>query len=175
MRLAEAVAAIPDFERWNHADKIKYFAWYLHTYRGAQHFNATDIRECFEELGVPAPASINPFVGVMEKRTPKEVVKTAKGYKLEKWVRTALDARYGQREATIALPKRLVQLAATIEDPRERAYINEIFTCLRHRAYRAAMLLAQELTDSRPQRAKPVKRADAERYIEKVLSKRTKG
>jgi hypothetical protein len=174
MRLADAVAAIPDFERWNHADKIKYFAWFLHRYRNVEYFSATDIRACFDELGIAAPASINPFVAVMEKRTPREVAKTTKGYKLEKWVSTALDARYGERDATISLPKRLVRLAADIENARDRAYVNEIFRCLRHRAYRAAMLLTQELSDSKAAKVKPVKRADAERAIENVLLKRTK-
>jgi hypothetical protein len=145
MRLADAVASIPDFDRWNHADKIKYFAWYLYTYRDQEYFSANDIRECFEEIGIAPPASINPFIGVMEKRTPKEAFKTPKGYRLDKRLRVALDARYGEREATIHIPKSLAQLAAKVDSEQEREYLDEIFSCFKHRAFRAVMVMAWEL------------------------------
>lgn len=142
MRLPDAVSLIPDFGRWNHADKIKYFAWYLHTYRGWEHFSANDIRDCFQELGIPAPASINPFIGVMEKRTPKEVIKTAKGYKLEKQLRAALDARYGNREATVRLPNTVSQLVSKVADRQARALLDEIVTCFKYQAFRAVIALS---------------------------------
>lgn len=146
MRLSDAVALIPDFDLWNHADKIKYFAWYLHTHRNKEHFSANDIRACFAELGIQAPASVNPFIGVMEKRTPKEVFKTPKGYRLDKRLRIALDTRYGEREATVPIPKSLILLAAKVENAQEREYLDEVLTCFKYCAFRAAIMMAWELT-----------------------------
>lgn len=142
MQLSEAVTLVPEFARWNHADRVKYFAWFLHTERSKDYFTAADIRKCFEELNMDGPASVGPFLSAMDKRRPKEALKVAKGYKLEKRVREAFDSKYGEREVTIAIHKMLSELPAKVPGIEERDYLKEALLCLRHKAFRAAIVMA---------------------------------
>jgi hypothetical protein len=145
MQLVEAVGMIPGFAAWNHAERVKYFAWFLHTYKGKEYFTAGDIEKCFDELSIHGPTSIGSFLSAMEKRRPKEALKAAKGYKLEKRVREALDTKYGQREITVAVQNMLAELPSKVPGINERVFLDEALTCFKFGAFRAAIVMTWNL------------------------------
>lgn len=139
MGLDEFARGLNNFSSWSHADKIELFAWYLHTHRQTADFTATDIKQCYEELHLALPSSIGPFINAMEKRKPKEVLRTGAGYRLERRVRDALDIKYGQRQAAIQVDKLLSDLPDRLPDLQEKEYLAETLICFRNQAYRAAV------------------------------------
>lgn len=145
MTLEEFVQQIPGFNGWNYAEKIRAFAWYVQTYRGKAHFQPADVGRCFTELGLERPASIGPFFQAMMKSKPKQLLKSAKGYSLERRLKEQFDAAYGEREASIAVHKMLAELPAKVPGIEERAYLNEALTCFKHKAFRAAITMAWNL------------------------------
>jgi hypothetical protein len=145
MKLAESVASISGFTSWNHANKIKYFAWFHYTQSGKSYFTASDIKKCYDELHMAPPANPGSFLSAMESRKPKEALKVAKGYKLEQRVREAFDQKYGEREATVTVQKMLAELPAKIPGIEEREFLSEAITCFKHKAFRAAIVMAWNL------------------------------
>ena len=45
MTLAELAQDIPNLATWNHVERIKLFAWYLHTQKKQDHFQAPALVE----------------------------------------------------------------------------------------------------------------------------------
>jgi hypothetical protein len=99
MDLEETVSGIVGFAAWSHAQKIKFFGWYLHSLGRQERFTAADIRNCYDVLKLEKPSSIHPFLGQMEQRRPKEAIRDSRGYYLEKRVRDGLEAKHGQTTA----------------------------------------------------------------------------
>jgi hypothetical protein len=99
--LKGVISRIPEYAGWRHADKIKFFAWYLHVYEKKDRVNGVDIANCFDALPDERPSSITPFLASMEKKNPKEAIRDRGGYYLSKQVRDALDARYGEHDITL--------------------------------------------------------------------------
>lgn len=146
MTLTELTQDIPNLAAWNHVEKIKLFAWYLHTQRMQEYFQASDIRECYDELHLDPPSSISPFLAAMEKKKPKEILKRAKGYKLELRTREPLDKKFGTRQITVQVTDLLANLPATVPDLSERTFLDEALVCFKHGAFRAAIVMAWNLT-----------------------------
>ncbi len=94
--LSELVNRIPNFSSWNHADKIRFFAWFLHSQNGQERFTSPDIGVCYDSVNLERPSNIGPFLAQMEKRRPKEAIKDGRGYYLAMHVRNDLEAPYGQ-------------------------------------------------------------------------------
>jgi len=145
MQLDELCRTITEFSVWNHADKIKLFAWYLHTYRQQEFFKPAQIDGCFEELKVAPPSLVGPFLTAMVARRPPEALKSAKGYCLERRIRDAFDAKYGKRASTIHVQKLLSELPSRVPSLAEKAYLEESLTCFSHRAFRAAIVMCWNL------------------------------
>src|SRR5882762_10472902 len=101
MELGDLVSQMTGFTGWRHADKIKFFAWFIHSQREQDRFGAGDIRACYDKLSLDRPSDVNPFLTAMLNRKPREVLKDARGYALETRIREPLEVRYGQRAATI--------------------------------------------------------------------------
>src|SRR5947209_5717031 len=101
MEIEEFVGSIDNFAHLSHADKMKLFAWFLHSYRNQESFTSTDIGRCYKKLAMAPPTSISPFINAMVKRNPPEVLRTDHGFVLERVLRQDLDAKYGQRVATV--------------------------------------------------------------------------
>ncbi len=81
----------------------------------------------------------------MTRSKPKQLLKTAKGYALERRLKEAFDTAFGQREATIVVDKMLSELPSKVPGIEERAFLNETLTCFRHQAFRAAIVMAWNL------------------------------
>jgi hypothetical protein len=145
MELNDIVSVIPNFSSWNHADKIRFFAWYLQSKKGRDRFQASDISVCYDKLKIEKPSSISPFLAQMEKRKPQEVLRNGQGYSLERRVRDKLESKYGQRSATVQADKLLLSLPEKIPDLAERTFLNEAIICFRHKAFRAAIVMTWNL------------------------------
>jgi hypothetical protein len=145
MKLEEIVKGIAGFSTWKHADKIKFFAWFLHSQRGRDRFSPSDIRACYDGLSLERPSDVNPFLTAMLNRKPKEVLKDMRGYALETRIREPLEARHGQRAATIQVDKLLSELPTKIPNLAERDFLREALICFRHKALRAAIVMTWNL------------------------------
>jgi hypothetical protein len=145
VELPDVVGEINSFPKLNHADKIRFFAWFLHYHRGLETFAGTDITKCFRDLHMEAPSSIHPFLAAMEKRKPKEIIKRKGGYCVEQKIRDELTRIYGKRAATVAVDKLLSNLLQLIPNLAERAYLDEALVCFRHKAFRASIVMTWNL------------------------------
>jgi hypothetical protein len=143
--LRTLVQRINGFSNWNHADKIRFFAWFLHA-QGQQRIAPSDIGKCYESLHAEPPSNISPFLTSMEKRSPKEVLRDSRGYYLEQRVREDYDQRYGQREITVQVTKLLADLPEKVPDLAEKDFLKESIICYRNGAFRAAIVMCWSLT-----------------------------
>jgi uncharacterized protein (DUF697 family) len=145
MKLEDITDGITGFSKWKHTDKIKFFAWYLHSKRSRFRFMPTDIKACYVELGMEQPSSINPFLTAMVNRKPKEMLHDKQGYALEKSIRDKLETKYGQRVATVQADKLLSELSGKISSAAERGFLDEAITCFRCKAFRASIVMCWNL------------------------------
>lgn len=144
--LGDLVSRIPEFSKWNHAEKIKFFAWYLHTQLNRERITGTEVGHCFDELHEERPSSISPFLTNLEKKTPKEMIRDSAGFRLVKSVRDQFDARYGQRGTTVAVERLLADLPGKVPDTAERDFLSEALVCFQNSAFRASIVMTWNLT-----------------------------
>lgn len=144
--LEDLVGRVPEFSKWDHAGKIKFLAWFLHTYKNQKQVTGTEIGWCYDSLHVERPTSISPFLAAMEKKNPKEALRNSLGYCLVKTVRDEFDGKYGQRGATVKVEKLLADLPGKIPNRAESGFLNEALTCFRNEAFRAAIVMTWNLT-----------------------------
>lgn len=141
------VSRIPEYSNWNHAEKIRFFAWVLHTYENKPRVNGIDISRLYEELRDEQPSSIAPFLISMDQKNPKEAIRDGKaGYYLSKKVRDEFDAKYGKRASTVAVDALLAALPGKIPDQAERVFLEEAVACFENKAFRAAIVMTWNLT-----------------------------
>lgn len=148
MDLCDLIPHVDGFSGWNHADKIRFFAWYLHVHRGQEHFITADIRRCFDEVHVERPPNISSFITAMVERRPREALRNKDGFRLERRVREHFNSKYGQRTSTVVVDKLLSELPGKVPDLTERTYLNETLTCLRAGAFRATVVMAWNMAYS---------------------------
>lgn len=142
MDLNEFIQEIDGFGAWQFVDKIKLFAWFLHTHEKQSRFSGTDIRNCFTSTGSAPPSSIGPFLTDLMRRKPPQVLKEGGGFYLERSVREDFDRKYGQRAITVQVHATLRDLPAKLPDLQEREYLEEALRCLKATAYRAAIVMS---------------------------------
>jgi hypothetical protein len=144
--LADLVGRIPEFSRWNHSEKIKFFAWFLHTFKGHERISGTEIGHCFDDLHEQRPSSISPFLISLDKKVPKDMIRDSGGFRLVKHLRDEFDSKYGQRNTTIHVEELLARLPGKIPDLTESDFFNEALTCFHNGAFRAAIVMTWNLT-----------------------------
>lgn len=145
MTLADVVAGVPDFSKGSHADKIRFFAWFLHIHGKRERFHSGDIRKCYGELHMGQPSNIGSFLTQMEKKKPKELLRDSSGFYIEYSLQEKMNAKYGQRDITIQVTKMLIDLPAQVPDVAEREFLDEALICYRHGAFRAAIVMTWNL------------------------------
>lgn len=145
VELHEVVAQIGQFSRWNHTERIKFFAWHLHTHKGKDHFQAVEVTKCFRELHLDPPPSIHPLLNALVNRSPKILLRGARGYSLERATRDVFTKKYGDRAATVHVDKLLSELPSKVPNLAERTYLDEALQCFRIKAYRASIVMAWNL------------------------------
>jgi len=144
--LEDLVGRVPEFTKWSHAEKIKFLAWFLHTFQNKERVTGTDIGHCYDSLHEERPTAISPFFASMEKKNPKEMIRDSGGHRLVKTVRDHFDAKYGQRGATIKVEKLLADLPGKIPDRAESDFLSEALICFHNAAFRAAIVMTWNLT-----------------------------
>lgn len=138
--------SIPGFYNWTDADKIRLFAWYVHKKNGKSHFQTEDIRRCYDELSLQKPKDISTYLSKMYKRRPKEVIRSKNGYVLEKRLQDHFKSKFGQRQATIAAEKLLLELPNKVPNLTERDFLDESIRCFKCQAFRAAIVMVWNLS-----------------------------
>jgi hypothetical protein len=93
--LNEFVKNVAGFNSWSHADKIRFFAWFVHHHKGQDRFSSSDIKGCYDLLHLEKP-NISQFLSEMERRRPKEAIKDSRGYYLAGHLREGFEKKYGQ-------------------------------------------------------------------------------
>lgn len=147
MELKEFVAAVPGFATLGHPDKILHFGWYLHSKKLKTCFSQAHVRACYKELHMDPPNLSEVFTRLVAKK-PKVMLFEKGEYKLEHSTRSKLDDKYGQHETTILVSQLLNDLPGKIPNEAERLFLSEAIKCYRVRAFRAAIVMAWNLTYS---------------------------
>jgi hypothetical protein len=143
--LAEHVRGIPEFNQLGYTDKIRYFAWYVHDMEGREFFEQADITACFKTLGMERPNSLGPYMSGLASRTPPELLRSRKGYQLEHRARQRLADLYGARPTTVEIHKLLAELPPKLNNPVEKAFLEETLVCFTVGAFRAAVVMCWNL------------------------------
>jgi hypothetical protein len=145
MELKEFVVLVPGFAALNHPDKILHFGWFLHKHKQKATFSQADIRACYTDRHMDPPNLSDSFTRLLAKK-PKVMLLDKGAYKIEHSTRAALDEKYGQNETTIAVSAMLRDLPGKIADEAQRIFLKEAITCYHHKAFRAAIVMAWNLT-----------------------------
>jgi len=146
--LTDLVERIPNFHKWGHPEKIKFFGWCVHALENKDRFNAADIRRCYDVLSEPQPTNANPYMMTLVNKKPKEALKDARGYYLVLSVRQKYDKEFLARQSTIEVAKILTDLPAKLPNIAEREFLNEALICFEHKAFRAAVVMTWNLAYS---------------------------
>lgn len=142
MELAELVNQVSEFDQLQPRDKIKIFAWFLHTYRDRETFDNAAIRTCFAELHLADPNVAKYLPRMVDY---KDLVKSRGGFKLERSVRVDLDRKYGVHHSVVAVNRILTDLSAKVPSIDERSFLQEALKCYRIGAYRSCIVMTWNL------------------------------
>jgi hypothetical protein len=145
MELSELVQQVEGFDTFSPREKIRLFAWYLHAHRGKDSFDNAVIRACYDELHLADP-NVAKYLPRLADSKPPDLVKVRGGYKLERSVRTALDARYGLHPSVVHVSKLLSELPNKVPDLAEKVFLLEALKCYQVGAYRACIVMAWNLS-----------------------------
>jgi hypothetical protein len=144
MELIELVNQVNAFDGASPSEKIRLFAWWLHTHRGMATFKTTDIRGCYEMLHLPPPNVAMYLIRMTETKPPKALRK-GDNYNLTRIARVDLDAKYGVHPTIVQVSKLLTDLPDQVPDLAEKAFLGEAIDCYRVRAYRACIVMTWNL------------------------------
>jgi hypothetical protein len=143
MDLSELKKAIPELNEKSHAEKIKLFAWFLHTQDGKTHFQPGEIRACYDQVHLTPPQSFGGYLANLIKA--KEVLKNSLGYRLAGPTRDAIDSLLISSGHKVQIEQLLRDLPVQIPDLAERTYLDEALVCYENGAFRAAVVMTWNL------------------------------
>jgi hypothetical protein len=146
MRLEELVKQVPAFDGAVPKERIKLFAWWLHTYGGKELFGPVDVRRCYDTLHIDEPPALATYLARMS--DAKDLLKERNQYKLARSARADLDKKYGVHHSVVAVSKILAELPARIPGIAERAFLDEALKCYRIEAYRSCIVMTWNLAYS---------------------------
>ncbi len=145
LELQSLVRRIPEYRTWNHAEKIKFFAWFLHSQKKLERLKAAHIEGCYNAVHDDPPSNVSAFLNEMSKRKPKVFLKDSRGYSLAGSLRNSFEEKYGQRDITVQVLNLLSDLPNKIPNVTERNFLSEALTCFRHGAFRATIVMCWNL------------------------------
>jgi hypothetical protein len=144
MQLHELIEQVPGFDGAAPKERIKLFAWWLHTYAGKDSFGPVDIRGCYDKLHIDEPPALATYLTRMFEA--KELLKERGQYKLERSARADLDKKYGVHHSVVAVSKLLTDLVGKVPDLAEQNFLAEAIKCYRVEAYRACIVMVWNVT-----------------------------
>lgn len=145
--IVDFTRSIPSFDQKTFISKVEVFGWYLHEICGKMKFTAIDITRCFEQTHSQQPSKIHNLLGQLCDKKPAHLLKDAQGYRLAASVRTQLD-RSLRKPAGAQTSALLSGLIPQITDASKKTFLNETIACFNSSAYRAAIIMAWNLTYS---------------------------
>lgn len=135
---------IADYDSLTTRERIRLFAWYLHTFQEKAAFSTADILDCYRKIHEKeAQASV--YLTRMANYAQADVLRVKGGYKLVGKIRKALDDKYGTDAGTVQITKLLAELPSKIPNMAEKAFLEEALKCYRVQAYRAASVMVWNL------------------------------
>ncbi|WP_343716380.1 hypothetical protein [Inquilinus sp.] len=144
MDLVDFVQQIDGFDSLQAREKIRIFSWFLHVHEAKVTFKNEDIRNCFKLMHLVSP-DMSVYLPRMASSRPPDLLRERGGYKLERAIRSALDAKYGVHQSVVHVSKILSDLPAKVPDLSERAFLAEAMNCYRVKAYRACIVMTWNL------------------------------
>jgi hypothetical protein len=143
MLLQELVEQIEGFDVSAPKEKIRLFAWWLHTHGGKELFSPPDIRGCFSKVHIDEPPSLATYLSRLA--TSGHLLQEKSKYKLARAIRSELDKKYGVHHSVVAVNKILTELPDKVPNVAERAFLNEALKCYRNEAYRSCIVMTWNL------------------------------
>jgi hypothetical protein len=143
MELGELVEQVAEFNTAAPKEKIKLFAWWLHTHGGKEFFGPAEIRQCFDKLHIDEPASLATYLTRLA--DAKDLIAERGKFKLGRTVRSEMDKKYGVHHSVVAVSKILTDLPAKVPTVEQRAFLQEALTCYKFQAYRACIVMTWNL------------------------------
>src|ERR1700733_1592727 len=144
MELSDLKNAIPGLSAKGHTEKIKILGWFLHKHGDKEHFHPSDLRACYDKLHDTAPASFSSYLTSLLDQ--KCLIKNASGYRLSGELRDELSKAYNPAGYKVQISGLLKGLPAKIPDLAERVYLDEALICYENGAFRAAVVMAWNLS-----------------------------
>jgi len=144
LKLTELTNGITEFTNWGFTQKIQFFAWYVQSVEAKGVFRVADVRRCFDALSLVPPTNPSDLVNGLARQ--KRLIRRGDGFALEKSQFDKLESQYGTRPGTIAVEKLLSELPSKLKDVDEQGYLQEAIACFRVKAFRAAVLMAWNVT-----------------------------
>lgn len=142
------LAPIPSFNTKPAPFQIEAFGWYLHEMKGLEHFSTGDIRQCFEAVHLPQPPNIAASLAKILEKRPARAIRNAKGYKLASAARFDMAKILPVRASAVSTTALLNDLLGKITHSTHKVFLNEALICFKNHAYRAAIVMAWNLTYS---------------------------
>jgi hypothetical protein len=143
MELRDLVDQVSGFDRAAPKDKIKLFAWWVHTHGGKEFFGPAEIRWCYTALHVDEPPALATYISRLA--DAKELIVERGKYKLARSVRSELDKKYGVHHSVVSVSKILTDLPAKVPTVEARTFLQEALKCYRFEAYRACIVMTWNL------------------------------
>jgi hypothetical protein len=143
MQLQELVDQVSAFDTAAPKEKIKLFAWWLHTHAGKELFSPADIRGCFSKVHMDEPPALATYISRLA--DAKDLIAEKGKYKLARSIRVDLDKKHGVHPSIQAVSKILTDLPDKVPDIVEKGFLGEAIDCYRVRAHRACIVMTWNL------------------------------
>lgn len=148
MQLDEFVRQVDRFDAFPTREKCQVLGWFLHTHKKMEHFGAKDIGACYHQLNLKTPNVSQALQRMTSERKPPDLIKQRGGYKLERTLRLALDAKYSSNPSFITVSKILSELPEKIPNLAEKSFFIEALLCYRISAFRSCIVMVWNLAYS---------------------------
>ncbi|MGA9556501.1 MAG: hypothetical protein WBR11_06595, partial [Terriglobales bacterium] len=120
--LKQFVAGVDGFADWNHADKIRMFAWLQHYLRKKPRFATGDINWCYNTLSFKTTNTTQYLID-MEGRG--ELLQDKAGYHCEGKFLAKYDKDYGTHSITLNIRQKVKDLINKVPDVAEKDFMKE--------------------------------------------------
>jgi hypothetical protein len=145
MNLSEFSVLVADLPQRSHAERIILLGWFLHAHRSESRFSGAAILACYDELNLPRPSSIGPYLKQLADNKAPSLLKDKAGYRLAATIRAKMEAQYGEQQRVVQMTRLLSELPIKVPGIAERVFLDEALICFRHGAFRAAIVMAWNL------------------------------
>lgn len=143
--IVDFAGSVSGFYRNTAVEQLLALAWFVEARQQRACFDGAHMRQCFKEVGIDAP-DMSVYLPRLAAKKPPQLIREKGGYRLAGAVRRVLDIKLGGDPTTLAVAKALTDLPARLPDIAEREFLTEALNCYRVRAYRAAVIMAWNLT-----------------------------